>query len=248
VRHLIVVGVLAVTAPLAAEPIALQSGELDAQLVVEANLAPGAVGSPTSLAPDAWFGVDDRWTVGIVHSGPALDRFEPGATFCLHEDGMLCSRIYRGSGLDARWLAVAGELAVAPRARLLVRDVDPWKPAVTLGALVQWTHGRLELTADPYLQLGLANTDRGNRAELFLPVGLAARVAARVHLDFRTGYNSDTAVWRDGYHVPAWAGARVAATPAVEVGAAVGFYSVLGPQATGKERALFVTIAWRGRP
>ena len=46
-------------------------------------------------------------------------------------------RVRPGSAVDVRWSWREGPLAVAPRARLLLRDVDPWKPAVTAGALVR---------------------------------------------------------------------------------------------------------------
>ena len=255
---------VALTASARAEPVVLAPGQLEAELVTEINAAP-KYAQPLSVAPDVWWGASERWTIGIVHSDPALDVFRPGATFCLRTAPPLsCGHFYRGSGLDVRWRAREGRLAIAPRARLLLRDVDPWKPAVTLGALVRWTSGRLELTGDPYLQLGLANTDRGNRAQLFLPVELSVGVLCRWHvespglagarsnaqrcgvtIDMRTGYNGELATWRDGYHVPLWLGVRALATHGVELGAALGFYSLLGPQATVKERAAFVTVAWR---
>jgi hypothetical protein len=238
-------GVLLAAGVAHADPVALDPGEIEAQLVVEYNLAPTYAGQPTSLAPDVWVGTDGRWTVGLVNSDPALDVIAPGASLCVRTDSMICPRVYHGSAIDVRWLARGGELAIAPRARLLVRDIDPWKPAVTVGALARWTRGRWQLTGDPYLLFGLANTDRGNRAQVVLPVELAAELAARWRLELRTGYHSDVAVWRDGYHVPGWVGARVAATPSVDVGAALGFYSLLGPQATAKQRALFITVGWR---
>jgi hypothetical protein len=165
--------------------------------------------------------------------------FRPGASLCVKA----CPHGYRGGGLDARWLASEH---VALRTRLLVRDVDPWKPAVTLGALARWSRGAFSITGDPYLQLGLANRDRGNRAELVLPVELAARVGVRWQLELRTGYTSELVNWRDGYHVPLWTGASIDASAHLQVGAALGFYSLIGPQGTPKERALFVTLGWRG--
>jgi hypothetical protein len=228
-----------------AQPLVLGQGQIEADLVVEANLAPGSFAVPLSLAPDVWWGASDRWTVGIIHSDPAIDRFTPGASLCVRTDDMICTHLYRGGGIDVRWSALTGDFALAPRARLLVRDLDPWKPALTLGALAQWVHGRVAVTGDPYLQIGLANRQLGNRTQLFLPVELAVAFAPRWQVDLRTGYTSEVAVWRDGYHIPAWAGLRVAVTPSVEIGGAVGFYTLLGPQATPKERALFVTLGWR---
>lgn len=241
----VTLAVLMVAGAAHADPIVLDRGQVEAELVVEANLAPGMFAQPLSLAPDLWWGASERWTIGIVHSDPAIDRFQPGASLCVRSGDMICSHLYRGGGIDVRWSALTGDLAIAPRARLLVREIDPWKPALTLGALVQWTHGRFALTGDPYVQAGLANRNLGNRSQLFLPVELAVDLARRWEIDLRTGYTSELAVWRDGYHIPAWTGARFAATPSLEVGAAVGFYSLLGPQATPKERALFVTLDWK---
>lgn len=219
-----------------------RTGELEAQLVGEIDLAPNHVGTPTSLAPDLWWGVAPRWTIGLVHSGPSVDRIEAGATFCLHSsDPLVCDHTYRGSGLDARYAATDW---IAPRARLLLRDIDPLKPAVTLGATLHWQRGRFTVTGDPYLQLGLANTDRGNDHALVLPVQLAVAVCRwRAWLD--TGWNSDLSVWRDGWHVPVGAGVRASITPRIEVGGELGFASLLGPQNTPKERVLFLFVTTR---
>jgi hypothetical protein len=162
-----------------------------------------------------------------VHAGEQLGRFQPG---------------YHGGGVEATWRAGTW---LAPRARVLVRALDPGRPAVTLGAFAWWSRGRWSVTADPYVQLGLANTDRGNRSALWLPVTASVRIA-RLSLDLRTGWNSDLAVITDGgWHVPGWLGARVAMTPHVELGAALGFYSAAGPQNDGNARALFVTTRWQ---
>lgn len=242
VRSAVVLALLALlTSRALAEP---RTGELEAQLVGELDLAPNHVGAPTSLAPDLWWGVAPRWTVGLVHSGPSVDRIEAGATFCMRsEDPLVCEHVYRGSGLDARYAAADW---IAPRVRLLLRDIAPVKPAVTLGATLSWRRGRVTVTSDPYLQLGLANTERGNDHALVLPVQLAVDVCRwRAWLD--TGWNSDLSVWRDGWHVPVGAGVRAQVTPQLDLGGELGFASLLGPQNTPKERVLFlfVTTRWR---
>lgn len=231
---------------LIARPLVLAEGQLEATLVADINLAPRQVGHSTSLAPDVWYGVLPRLTVGLIHSNLSVDRFAPGATFCVvHQPVLGCEDTYHGSGIDARWSALAGDLAVAPRARVLVRELDPFKPAITLGALVRWTRGRFAITGDPYLQLGLANTERGNRAWLFLPVSFAVQPLARWEIALHTGYNSEVANLRDGWHVPVVLATRVRADDRIDVGAMFAFASLLGPQNTAKERALFFTLSFR---
>jgi hypothetical protein len=230
-----------------ARPLVLARGQLEAQLVLDLNLAPGYFGKSTSLAPDVWFGALPELTVGLIHSQPSVDRFAPGATFCIVHQDVGCQSTYHGSGVDARYSVLDGDVAVAPRLRVLVRELDPVKPAVTLGALVRWTRGRFAIIGDPYLQLGLANTDRGNRHALFLPVTFAVQPLARWELSLRTGFHSDLAVIRDGYHIPIALATRVAAQrdPHVDVGVMLAFASLLGPQNTAKERALFFWVAYR---
>ena len=232
---------------LVARPLVLPHGELEAVLVADINLAPAQIGHPTSLAPDVFVGVLPELTVGVIHSNPSVDRFAPGATFCVvHQPDIGCESTYHGSGIDVRYSALRGELAVAPRARALIRELEPFKPALTLGALVRWTRGRFAITADPYVQLGLANRDRGNRSALFLPLTFAVQPLRRWELALRTGYNSDIAVLRDGWHVPVAFATRVRATEAIDAGVMLAFASLLGPQNTAKERALFFTVGWRG--
>jgi hypothetical protein len=220
------------------------AGPVDAQLVTEIDLDAGHVAQPTSLAPDLWWGAAPRWTIGLVHSHASVDRFEPGASFCLgSSDVLACKHVYRGSGLDARFDALPW---LAPRVRLLLRDVDPVKPAVTLGAFVHRQWGRFALEGDPYLQIGVANTDRGNDHAVVLPVRAAVDVCAwRAWID--TGWNSDLSVIRDGWHIPLGAGVR-AHVATSDVGAELAFPSLLGPQNTPKERVLLVFVATRWQP
>ena len=219
-----------------ADSLVLPDGAVVADLTLEINAGPSAYANPLSLAPDLWWGVAPRWTVGLIHSNPSVDRIEAGASLCVRG----CS-FYHGGGIDARYQVTGGDLAVAPRARFVIRDDDPVKPALDIGALARWRTGRWSITADPYLQLGIANRDRGNRTQLVVPVWLGVDLA-RVSFALQTGYATQVIVWRDGWHVPV--GAVVTATVAahVAVGAEFGFASLLGPQNTPKDRALLLTL------
>src|SRR5690242_2928985 len=132
---------------------------------MEVGVQQTAFARPLSFAPDAWWGIASRWTLGLIHSTASVDQIDAGASFCVRHSAVApCDRLYRGSGLDLRWGAIDGAWALAPRVRLLVRDVDPFKPAVTLGALARWTRGRFAIASDPYVRLPLANHELGNRA------------------------------------------------------------------------------------
>jgi hypothetical protein len=220
-------------------PISVPPGALDAQLVVEVGLSADQVSEPLSLAPDAWFGIAPRWTVGVTHSDLSVDRIEAGASVCIRHGELDCDRMYHGGALDVRYAVLDW---LAPRARFIVRDVSPWKPALTLGALARWEHGRFAITGDPYLQLGLANTDRGNRHQLFLPVELAVQPTCGWELAVDTGWNSELATWTDGWKVPLAVATRVQVMPELELGALFGYTTLVGPRNTSQERVLFVTV------
>ena len=51
-------------------PLTLDAGELEAQLTFEAELAAPLL-QPFAIAPDVWFGVTQRLTLGIIHSDRA---------------------------------------------------------------------------------------------------------------------------------------------------------------------------------
>jgi hypothetical protein len=228
-----------------ARPLVLEPGQWHAELVTEINLSEGAITKPTSFAPDVWYGIAPRLTVGLIHSDPSVDRIAPGASFCVRAQLLDCDHFYRGSGIEVLWSALEGPLAVAPRARVLLRDIDPALPAMTLGAALRWTRGRFAISGDPYLRVGLANTDRGNRSALVLPVVFAVQPTCGLALELATGWNSDLAVVTDGWHVPVGLGGRVRITHQLELSSQFGFTSLLGPQNTPKERVLFFAIGWR---
>ena len=222
-----------------ARPLVLARGELQVDLTLAAYTRKNLFGRPLSLSPDAWFGVTRKLTVGIIHTSLSVDEFSPDRPLCIRD----CAADF-STGVDARY---GLHPAVAPRVRLLVRDTDPVKPAMTLGALAKWQHGRFSVEGDPYLRLGLANTDRGNRAALMLPVQLAVQPTCKWLLAVRAGYDSAVAVWRDGYRVPFAYVVAVHPIESLTITGEVGYKSVIGPQHEFSERTLFITASWRAR-
>ena len=242
-RALVVATVMLASARVDADPLVVPRGEVLTRISIEINAHRRQFARPLSFAPDLWIGVTDRVTVGLIHSSQSVDRIESGATFCVRELASRCERAYRGSGLDLR---VAWTPGVVLRTRLLLRDVDPVKPAFTVGALLRGIRGRWSLTSDPYLRIGLANRELGNRDALVVPVWLGVQVRS-VWFALHTGIDGDLAVWRDGWHVPVAVVAEVAPARVLTLGIEAGFASLIGPQNTGDFRAVILYAGWRAR-
>lgn len=232
---------------LVTRPLVLDRGVIEARLTLEYSLYERMVGKPLALAPDIWFGLTEQLTIGLIHSSQSVDRIGARSTFCLRKSDLLCDAAYQGSGLDVRYRLRDAPLAVAPRMRLLVRDVDPWKPAVTFGALARWSHGRFSITTDPYLRFGLANTDQGNRAAFVLPVWFGVQPTCRWLVEIHTGADGDLAVLEDGWHMPFGLVVTARATPMIDIALEAGFSQIYGKQIDIKQRYVMLSATWRSR-
>lgn len=227
-------------------PLVLDENTVELQLEASINIEVRSIGMPLSIAPDVWWGVSPRWTIGLVHSDTSLDQISTAGSFCVRQsDITTCDGFYHGGGIDVRYGALDGDFAVAPRLRLLVRDIDPFKPAVTLGALARWTHGRFAIASDPYLRLPLANHDLGNASAIALPLWLELQPATGWLLALHGGFDSDLVVLSDGWHGAFALDATMRASAAVDVGIEAGWGSLLGPQHDARHGTVLIAIRWR---
>lgn len=238
---------------LVARPLTLDAGELELRLTASINSDQVAIARPVSLAPDAWFGVSPRWTVGLIHSDQSLDQIATTGSFCIRDSQLgTCAHRYQGSGIDVRFAAVEGaldgELAIAPRLRAVIRDIDPFKPAVALGASMRWTRGRFAIASDPYLRLPLANHALGNSAAIALPLWFAVQPAVGWMIAVRTGFASDLVVVSDGGHVPVALDVSARVTEDIDGGLEVGWGSLIGPQEEARTVTVMVMVGWHYRP
>lgn len=230
-----------------ARPLVLAPGALGVRLTLAVNLQQRLITQPTALSPDAWWGVLPRLTIGLIHSDDSLDQIAASGSFCVKPGASTtstCGRFYKGSGIDVRYSAVEGQFALAPRLRVVIRDIDPFKPAATLGALVRWAHGRFAIIADPYLRVPLANAPLGNRTAINLPVWLAMQPASGWMLALRGGFESDLVVIDDGGHVPVAFDVTARATPSLDLGVDAGWAGLLGPQHDARHATLMLWAGW----
>jgi hypothetical protein len=231
---------------LVTRPLVLAPGAVELRLTASINVQVRSISVPLSLAPDAWWGVLPRLTIGLTHSDASLDQIATSGSFCIRQSAIsTCDHFYHGSGLDVRYGALDGDLALAPRLRLLVRETDPFKPAITLGALVRWAHGRFAIASDPYLRLPLANHELGNASAIMLPLWLEVQPAPGWLIALHTGFDADLVVLRDGGHGAFGVEVTARARDNVDIGVSAGWGSLLGPQHDARHGTAMVTVAWR---
>lgn len=208
-------------------------------------------GGSRALAPDLTWGLTDDLSLALAHSARSIARIDHPGGLCLeacdhrpaYTAGALVQRRIVGSsaGTSAAPGAAPG-LQLDALAGLLLRDTDPWKPAALLGVTGRWQRGRFALESEPYLQLGLANRDLGNRHRLVVPLRALVQPTCRWALGLHTGINGELAVFADAYHVPLAAVLRTAITPWLFASVEGGLASLGGPQNNSRRRFAAITI------
>jgi hypothetical protein len=241
-RAVLALAILLGAATARAEPLRRHALELDASLDIQA--ATHLLFAPTTLAPDAWYGVTDRLTVGWVTSAHALSRVEPGGGLCLTGSAHGCHRLYDNIGIDTLYRLQDGAFEIAARARFVVRSFDPMKPSVRPGVWLRWHRGAWAIEADPHVQIGLANRDQGNRDQMSLPLWLRLQLGCHARGWLFTGARGEVIDFGEKYEIPLALGFAARVAPGVEVGAEAGFPAALGPQNELSDRSAYVFVAW----
>ena len=230
---------------LVTRPAVLPVGSVEVVGNVEGWLLPGHVLQAVSLAPDVYVGVTRRLTLGVITSNRALARLAAGSGVCFGSERSGCLARVSNIGVDAKFSLGRKSWTLAPHGRLVMRQFSPQKPALMLGALLGWQFGRWAVVADPYVQLGLLNQDRGNRNSVHVPVWLRVQPTCRWQVALRTGFDSDFAVLRDGWHGALGGVVTAAVRPDVDLELSGGVRSAFGPQNTVKERSVALALIFR---
>lgn len=125
------------------------------------NLSADTVGDPVSISPDLWYGVNDKLTVGLVHSFSAATGIMgvPFTSICI---GDACPSVYDFVGADLRYGMKTGAVTVAAVGGLYALQTDPLQIALKLGAIIHWRAkpgSKLAVDVTPNLFLGFTKRD-----------------------------------------------------------------------------------------
>lgn len=216
-------------------------GELWLALGWEKDLSERIRGN-SALTPELTWGLTDRLALSWTHSSASIARIGRTGGICL--DGCDERPEYAGA-LLAQLRLVSGTAELALLAGTMVRDPSPWKVAALAGARARWSRGRLGADATAYLQLGLTNTDLGNRHRLVMMVRGWLQPTCRWALGLGSGVEGELAVFADGHHIPLLTAVRARLSSRLVAHASAGFSSLLGPQNTIRTRYAALTLELR---
>jgi hypothetical protein len=200
----------------------------------EANLSKKSAFKPVSLSPDAWYGVTDEATLGLVHSSVGTTGFVGGVgdSLCLSGKKNGCVHPYPNVGLDLRYRLAA---PFTLDAGLIVRDTsDPFQVALKIGAAARWRFDRLAVEVLPNLFFGLNNRSKGfqNKDWLFLPVTASYEVVDKVQVAVQTGLAMQWEKAGDNYSIPLAIAGRYQVTNELGVGLAFALPRLIAPSKT----------------
>jgi hypothetical protein len=263
VRAFAITAVLVAAAPVRAERAVAVAADADTEIVardvvlrrdavlaavsLESTLTVRQWGEPISFAPDVWVGATDDLTVGIIHSARAHSVVDAGFGMCVSGTAGHCPRAYDNVGLDARYRLRRGRLAAAARVRLALASFEPLKPSVRVGALLRarGRGSRFALVTDPHVQVGLANTDQGNRSWVRVPLWLAVQPLSRWAIALRTGIEGEVDTFDETFAIAVGLDTTVRINRRVDLSALIAFPSLLGPQNQYRSRAISLTLTAR---
>lgn len=146
-------------------------------ITTEANLSLGAILQPTSLAPDVSYGLTDRVTLSLVHSGFATTGFRgsAGGGLCVTSEG--CPHVYNNAGLEALVDVVRGQFSLAAVGGLHAVSFDPLFVDVKLGVQASYRIGAVTTTLSPSVFVGVTDRDQGNEGTVFAPASVGAQLS-----------------------------------------------------------------------
>lgn len=186
---------------------------------VEVNLSSDAALKPVSIAPDAWYGLDDALTLGLIHSTSGTTGFfgGVGSGLCITGSSNGCDSVYDNVGLAARYHLLSKPVVLAADAGVFVRDFDPFQLAVKAGVVGKWQVAKVSLLFQPNLFIGITERDSGNKELLNIPVAGMLSLTPTLGLGLQTGVVLPLSGTGDLWQLPVSIGARYMATGMLSV-------------------------------
>lgn len=244
-------------------PLTLRQDMVEIWVPLQLNMSTDQVGEPVFLNPSLYYGLTDRWSVGLRHF--------LGVCIGDEEDG--CAQSYNDVSLETVYgLGVQGPVGLAARLAVNWAPIDPSTWSAEIGALARGNLGPVTILFAPALNFGLSDRDEAgkvtgtpislgsysvlvptgsvdNREYLLLPatlqfqatpaLALAGTIAANGPL------NPEVGGYGDLYTVPVSLGAVWTPIRTVDVGAHFTWTDLMGAEGDAAFRVAGVFATWR---
>lgn len=155
--------------------IALARNAFAVTLTTEASLGRGTLGKPTSIAPDISYGLTDRVTLSLVHSGFATTGFRGSAGGGLCVTGEGCTQVYNNAGVEALVDVVRGPLSLAAVGGVHALSFDPLFVDIKLGVQASYRVGAVTATLSPSVFIGVTKREQ-NEGVVFAPASVGLQL------------------------------------------------------------------------
>ncbi len=220
----------------------LPKGMLLVQAFVEVNLSADVAFKPVSLAPDIWYGVLDKLSVGLLHSANGASGMYGGvgSSLCLTGEDNGCDGVYHNLGLNARYNLLDHSLPLAIDGGVFINDFDPFFLNLKLGVVGKW-QGPIAVIFNPNITVGITERDAGNEEVLTVPVAAMYDITDSIGVGLQTGVVVPFVDAGNLWRIPLTLGGRFVLTNAVWVEAAFTLPALVGGDfnATGFDGRVF---------
>jgi hypothetical protein len=211
-------------------------GMFAARLLLNANLSDGAIGEPISVTPDLFYGITDRFQLGLVHNGPMGWQSRPGLSLCVTGKDNGCPKVYDNVGLDVMFGLATAPMHLSAHGQLLINRFDPMATSVSLGVAGKLHLGdEAAIFFDPKISIAMQDRDVNDDA-LYIPVELQYQVGAPMTVKLLTGFSANLSNIGDTYQIPVGIGVVHNLNEHLDIGARFTFDNLLGRQDEGDDR------------
>jgi len=234
-------------------PVTLAAGMLQVHVDFFANFSADKVFKPFAIAPDIYYGVNDKLTAGLTH----------GIGLCLAGTDNGCAKVYDDVGLDVLYgLKHDAKMDLAAHVGANAFSLDAGTYGVHLGVLLKYQMDKIGIYADPTIGVGLTKRDdAGNKETFSLPVMVAYQVNGNLAPFVRTGlggfavaslsasYNGGANLDVDGagfggtFGIPLGVGAIYGVSSKLDVGAEFDFPAIAGSDFASSDLRYFLVSA-----
>ena len=201
-------------------PLILPKGMLEIRGdTVRMNLSKGEALEPISLSPDVFFGIKERWTVGITHD----------TGICLTGSAGGCPKTYDDVGVEIQFgLMGRGSLQLAATGGASASSfADPLVAGLDFGFLTRIRAGKFALISHPRIYVGIAK--RGTKGDIAeIPIDLHYQVHPQTVVTIETGFTGTLDDLSGDNQIPVGLAALFAVNEKIDFGLALRLTNLAG--------------------